>query len=233
MTVPNCRTQCQYTVFVSGATVARGRAGGAGDRSSRFTDVPSSTDRPTLSPRRTAIADAAIALVAECGVRGLTHRAVDRRLGLPEGSTSSYHRTRRALLEVAMTRMVERSLEASAVADIDPTSPREAVAALAAVVERMSAPAGRELMVAHFELGLEARRDPELREVFVGLRAVFIGHAVRLVEAAGGADPERSGRALALFVNGLVLERLWHGEALIAPADVPAELLRFFEEPPA
>ena len=31
------------------------------------------------------------------GLRGLTHRAVDRRAGLPEGSCSAYLRTRRAL----------------------------------------------------------------------------------------------------------------------------------------
>src|SRR5690349_2893472 len=47
--------------------------------------------------RKDVITDAAIQLVAEQGMRGLTHRAVDRRAGLPEGSTSAYFRTRKAL----------------------------------------------------------------------------------------------------------------------------------------
>jgi DNA-binding transcriptional regulator YbjK len=45
--------------------------------------------------RRALIADAAISTLARDGMRGLTHRAVDRTAGLPEGSASYYFRTRR------------------------------------------------------------------------------------------------------------------------------------------
>jgi DNA-binding transcriptional regulator YbjK len=44
--------------------------------------------------RKTVIADAAIALLAAAGAKGLTHRAVDAQAGLPAGSTSFYCRTR-------------------------------------------------------------------------------------------------------------------------------------------
>ena len=37
-------------------------------------------------------------MVAAHGLRGLTHRAVDREAGLPEGSCSSYLRTRHAMI---------------------------------------------------------------------------------------------------------------------------------------
>ena len=47
--------------------------------------------------RRAEIADAAISTLARDGMRGLTHRAVDRAAGLPEGSASYYFRTRQAL----------------------------------------------------------------------------------------------------------------------------------------
>src|SRR3982751_702680 len=40
----------------------------------------------------------AVHVIAEHGLRGLTHRAVDREAGLPEGSCSAYLRTRLALL---------------------------------------------------------------------------------------------------------------------------------------
>ncbi len=50
-------------------------------------------------------------MVADEGLRGLTHRAVDRRAGLPEGTCSAYLRTRQAL-QVAVTQYVAAALAA-------------------------------------------------------------------------------------------------------------------------
>ena len=57
--------------------------------------------------RRAEIADAAISTLARDGMRGLTHRAVDRAAGLPEGSASYYFRTRQALLQATVERLAE------------------------------------------------------------------------------------------------------------------------------
>ncbi|GAB3973037.1 TetR family transcriptional regulator [Plantactinospora veratri] len=57
--------------------------------------------------RFAVITDAAIELVAELGMRGLTHRAVDARAGLPLGSTSAYFRTRKALIEAVVRRLAD------------------------------------------------------------------------------------------------------------------------------
>ncbi|MGW1177879.1 TetR/AcrR family transcriptional regulator [Kitasatospora sp. NPDC002543] len=78
----------------------------------------------TTPPRPTLIADAAIALIAERGLRGLTHRAVDEEAGLPAGSTSNLARTRAALLELALTRIVERETEEYPVLAEDPPAAR-------------------------------------------------------------------------------------------------------------
>ncbi|QAY72322.1 FAD-binding protein [Agromyces protaetiae] len=59
--------------------------------------------------RRELIADAAIALLAREGLRSLTHRAVDREAGLPNGSTSYYASTRLALIELVAHRLADRS----------------------------------------------------------------------------------------------------------------------------
>src|SRR5664279_5856370 len=59
--------------------------------------------------RRAAMGDAAIAIIGGRGLRALTHRAVDQALALPDGSTSYYLRTRRALLERVVTRLAERT----------------------------------------------------------------------------------------------------------------------------
>src|ERR1700742_1194044 len=57
--------------------------------------------------RRALVADAAIAVLAESGAGGLTHRAVDVAAQLPDGTTSNYFRTRVALLRAAALRMSE------------------------------------------------------------------------------------------------------------------------------
>lgn len=49
--------------------------------------------------RQTRIADVAIRTLARDGMRGLTHSAVDRTAGLPQGLASYYYRTRQALLQ--------------------------------------------------------------------------------------------------------------------------------------
>ena len=57
-------------------------------------------DAAPQHPRRPPgrLLEAAVDVVAESGLRGLTHRAVDARAGLPEGTCSAYLRTRLALL---------------------------------------------------------------------------------------------------------------------------------------
>lgn len=59
--------------------------------------------------RRAVITDAAIALIADAGIRALTHRALDASAGLPDGSTSYYFRTKADLVSGVSTRLVEVS----------------------------------------------------------------------------------------------------------------------------
>jgi DNA-binding transcriptional regulator YbjK len=59
------------------------------------------------SDRRTLLADAALDVLADEGVRGLTHRAVDRKAAMPPGTTSAYFRTRAALLTGLVRRLVQ------------------------------------------------------------------------------------------------------------------------------
>src|SRR6476469_8890628 len=61
------------------------------------------------SARMELLLTAALHVVAEQGLGGLTHRAVDRAAGLPEGSCSAYLRTRRALV-TALTEYVAGAL---------------------------------------------------------------------------------------------------------------------------
>ena len=88
--------------------------------------------------RRPEIADAAIEVIARDGLRGLTHRAVDRELGIAIGSTSYYARTRRELLDMVVRRLSERTyadVERAAPPPI--RTPRDLARALAAITEQV------------------------------------------------------------------------------------------------
>ncbi len=60
-----------------------------------------------MADRRTEILDAALRVLAEHGMRGLTHRGVDAAAGIAPGSTSYYFRSRSALVEGCVARLVE------------------------------------------------------------------------------------------------------------------------------
>lgn len=83
---------------------------------------------PTNPGRRRALADAAIDLLAASGVHGVTHRAVEKTAGLPQGTASNYFRSREALLVAAAERIVElhRADTERAAQDHEPAADRAA-----------------------------------------------------------------------------------------------------------
>lgn len=156
--------------------------------------------------RRAHIADAAITTLATAGMRGLTHRAVDRTAGLPEGSSSYYFRTRQALLLAALERMTQLDTdEVTEVANVDST---EAVIEVLGRLLEHWLTTGRERTLARYELTLEATRRPELRAVLVANGARFRVMAERLLSGLGAKEPERRGRDLVAYLDGLVFDQL-------------------------
>ncbi|MEV6227041.1 TetR/AcrR family transcriptional regulator [Saccharopolyspora shandongensis] len=169
--------------------------------------------------RRTRIADAAIEIVAEQGVRALTHLAVDSRLELPRGSTSYYMRTRRALLEAAVARLAARAR-----ADFDaiagPRSDRVpdvrgAADGIAVQLDRMLGPRRRDT-IARYALVAEVAAAAELHEPLA--RAAFSRPlAVELLIALGASDPEFAAAGLVSLCEGLVFDRVIGSRSLDAP----------------
>ncbi|GIJ44956.1 TetR family transcriptional regulator [Virgisporangium aliadipatigenens] len=158
-----------------------------------------------MSSRRDELCDVAITLIARVGLRGLTHRAVDREAGVPEGSTSYYFRTRNALLAAVTRRMA--AIDAQARRPAGGTDP-EALADLAtALVLDLTGP-GRERTLARYELSMEAARQPDLREALHAAGAGMRRAARDLLAAAGAAEPERQGPDLVAFLDGLVYDQL-------------------------
>ena len=164
------------------------------------------------SRRETEIAAAALELLGGEGPRGLTHRAVDRRAGLPEGSTSNLFRTRAALL-AAVNEHLARS-DASELHELAGRLPTDgdraqAAAGLAAIVRGWSTDSGVRT-AARLELFLEARRQPSLAPSLARSREVFAGMAERLLEQLGCARPQTHAVALMALVEGLVENQLLH-----------------------
>lgn len=133
-----------------------------------------------LSPRMRQILDAAMHVVAEQGMRGLTHRAVDREAGLPEGSCSAYLRTRKALV-LALTQYVADSSTADVerlAGQLEGCDPADERAVELVTTFLMGWIDQRERLVARMELTLEASRDPDVAALFAGTRVRLL----RLVE---------------------------------------------------
>ncbi|WP_165497021.1 TetR family transcriptional regulator [Rhodococcus sp. ABRD24] len=159
--------------------------------------------------RRALIADAAIDVIAEAGARSLTHRAIDRRLGLPLGSTSYYFRTRRDLIGVVVDRIHLQSKEDFAKSGLVPV----AASCVADVVEGVAKSleqtiAGRrKQLLARCALMVELVDDPPLRmRLMVSLFSRE--KAVALFTVLGAGDPSRLASGFVQLLEGLVLDHI-------------------------
>ncbi|MET8575663.1 TetR/AcrR family transcriptional regulator [Streptomyces sp. NPDC005012] len=160
---------------------------------------------PAPMSRALVVADTALALLAERGMRGLTHRAVDETAGLPHGSTSNVARTRLALLELAVRRLAEREAGVLAVDEMpDPRGGRERLVDALALAVHRSLTGNRDLLVARYELALEATRRPELRAYFDAAGARFRETATALVAGLGSPEPARHALSLVAWADGVM-----------------------------
>ncbi|MEU9961173.1 TetR/AcrR family transcriptional regulator [Streptomyces sp. NPDC050982] len=161
--------------------------------------------RSTGAARADLIADTALDLLAELGMRGLTHRAVDTAAGLPPGSTSNLARTRLALLEAAVRRLAEREARVLGLDEMpDPRGGLDSLAEGLALAVHRSLTGNRELLIARYELALEATRRPELREFFDATGRQFRDALTGMLTAAGSRDPARHVLSLVAWADGLM-----------------------------
>jgi DNA-binding transcriptional regulator YbjK len=188
--------------------------------------------RTQIADRRGAVAQAAVEVLELAGGRGLTHRAVDRRAGLVEGSTSNYFPTREALLTAALERLVE--LERPTVEALEqlapggPYEPGRAAELVAAHLQEWLAPARMGLTVARYELVLEARRRPEFQLALNEVRRQYRLLAEQLLPAAGCRDPRGHAPQLLTLLDGLMVNQLFEPATALSEAGLVEHLQRFF-----
>ncbi len=174
--------------------------------------------------RRDDIAQAAMELVADGGSHALTHRRIDRRLALPEGTTSNYARTRRDLVLMVVRRIADIAhLRASDAPP--PHSIADAVEQLTAafddVVDR-----GVDIR-ARMALTIDCLGDPELHALLTTespIRATVLNQARQLLGALGVPDIEQRAIDLIGIMNGLFYDRLIGNGVRGTPVDAAAVL---------
>ena len=162
--------------------------------------------------RKTLIADAAIALLASAGAKGLTHRAVDAEAGLPLGSTSFYCRTRADLLTLTLLRHaaldMDDLLSDQIRMEAKGFSLDDFIELLADRVADWLSPAKRARLVARFELFLIASREPELATIATQQRQRFRLATEAALTRAGVADAALAAPLLLAAVDGLLIDQI-------------------------
>ncbi|RKS08784.1 TetR family transcriptional regulator [Nocardiopsis sp. Huas11] len=167
---------------------------------------------PANLQRRRALADAAIALLAEEGAHGLTHRAVEARAGVPAGTATNYARNREALLVAAAERILE--LHLADMADATAPDPAERaqtsrrrteeteLADILAASLWTAATDLRDRYLAYFELHMEARRRPALAAVLARLGDAALADTTGLHDTMGTPVPEAAVPVLISLYSG-------------------------------
>lgn len=184
---------------------------------------------PANPERRTEILDAAIDILADTGVGGLTHRQVDQRAHLPAGTTSNYFRTRQTLLEATAARTVElhwQRVEAlqAAIGSLSLDGVKALMTQMLSLDEPM-----RRFTLARFELFMEGTRRPELQPFLNELRAAAVKSATVIFESAGLAPTPEQMDELSRLLNGWVFSSLTT-PGTQQPAGIVDRLLRTYFE---
>ena len=162
-----------------------------------------------MPTRREQLLDAAITVLGESGIHGLTHRSVDTAAGLPAGSASNLFRTRDALLEAVVERFAERERAnwEDIAATMAPTTPKELADALTAFAKDATG-RNRTLTLARYAILVEAAIQPSLRAKLLRTGARVNDWFMTWLRVAGSADPERDAPIIMNHWTGVVLHDL-------------------------
>lgn len=163
-----------------------------------------------LTPRRREILAAATTVLARQGSRGLTHRAVDREAGLPEGSSSAYFRTRDALLQALGDFVSDRMAgDVSSLARRLGSRQGDHEYAVAEVSRLFLRWLDRpELLTARLEIAVAATRDAALASRSGEWRAGLIAVVDDILRRAGKSDAGQSAQTLLAALDGVLLASL-------------------------
>lgn len=158
--------------------------------------------------RKTLLADAAIEVIGEGGLRGLTHRAVESCAGLPPGTCSHHFPTRHALLAAVLHRVAELDrvdIERFSAGRLSPDmEPDVLIDSATMTLAHWLGPA-RSRSRARLLLEL----DPPSRRLTASTVAAVAADFIAMASTVTG-DEERA-RLVVALIDGIVLDELARG----------------------
>jgi AcrR family transcriptional regulator len=166
-------------------------------------ESPSKGGRYHHGDLRTALVDAAIELIAECGLRRFSLAEVSRRVGVTGAAPYRHFADRDALLAAVAVRALQVFAEMMADEGGEAESPEQRLAAMARAYVRFAAER-RPLFETLYSSGIDKRRYPELKRAYEPVDAFH-----SLVSEICDGDPEGTDALAA------ALEATAHGHAAL------------------
>jgi len=159
--------------------------------------------------RRDALLRATVELLGEIGAKSVTHRAVAERAGLPLASTTYYFESVNQLIEEALKLHVsERVAELSGMAAVALGAVGASAQDIAERLAEVLAAAPTPILVAQYQMYLEAGRNPALQPAVADALAAFEGLAAGVLATLGAREPEATAEAFVALLDGFALHRL-------------------------
>lgn len=159
--------------------------------------------RPPVPGRRELLVTTAVEIIAEKGMKGLSHLTVDARAGVPRGSTSNYFRTRAALVG-AVLEHIEASYARAL--DLETPSDPDSLDQLGDAMVRLV----HRLLSEEFRADTRARQivaydsDGDSTENFVRLR----NHCAEAVARVGITNSVRCATTMWDYLEGMMTHAL-------------------------
>jgi TetR/AcrR family transcriptional regulator, regulator of biofilm formation and stress response len=161
--------------------------------------------------RRIEIIDAAIAVMAQVGLAGLSMRVVANQAQIPLGALSYYFDDKSDLVAQAFQQLSDREIErvVRTAELLQPTMPAEQLADLVAdmIIDGFTSPRGA--IVTRYELVTEASRDERLRPMFEAWYAAMVPALSRLFRDLGSRHPELDSRTVMAVMAGLEIDNIY------------------------
>ena len=159
--------------------------------------------------RREALLRATIELLGETGAKSVTHRAVAERAGVPLASTTYYFESVHQLVEEALKlHVAERVAELQGMAAMALGATGAGASDIAERLAEALVSAPSPILVAQYQMYLEAGRNPALQPAVADALAAFESLAAGVLSALGAREPEVAAEAFVALLDGFALHRL-------------------------
>lgn len=169
------------------------------------TEEQGQAERPGYGEGKQALLDAAVRVVAQKGLRGLTHRAVASEAGVTQGLVAHHFGTRQTLIREAIRSAGIESIGSTLTPEHNPDL-GHFVDGLQAFLDETV-----ELQAFQYEIALEARRDAALGEEVTALYDAYIAATGESLEAVGIRADDTFTRLVFAALDGLSFQQLVYG----------------------